>query len=53
MDLPRVTSKLVTVEQFPQYMAENSGNGSRGLRDQFLVRVPPPQYTTDLIQWNL
>ena len=37
MDLPRVTSALVTVEQFPQYMKEKSDNDYKALRDQYLV----------------
>ena len=39
MDLPRVTSALVTVEQFPQYMKEKSENDYKALRDQYLVSV--------------
>ena len=39
MDLPTVSRLLVTVDQFPQYMEENSGNSSRALRDQYLVSV--------------
>ena len=37
MGLPTVTSDLVAVEQFPQFVREKSENGSKGLRDQFLV----------------
>jgi protein tyrosine phosphatase len=36
MGLPTVTSALVTVEQFPQFVREKNENGSKGLRDQFL-----------------
>ena len=37
MDLPVVSSRLVNIEQFDQYMRENGENEGRGLRDQFLV----------------
>ena len=37
MGLPTVTSALVTVEQFPQFVREKNEDGSKGLRDQFLV----------------
>ena len=37
LELPKVISCPVTVEQFPQYMEEKRANSSRFLRDQFLV----------------
>ena len=37
LDLPTVTSELVSVDQFPQYMADKMANGGKGLRDQYLV----------------
>lgn len=44
MELPTVTSELVTVDQFPQYMKEKNDNGSKELRNQYLVSM-----STDLV----
>lgn len=39
MELPTVTSALVTVNQFPQYMQEKNDNGSKALRNEYLVSM--------------
>ena len=49
MGLPTVTSDLVAVEQFPQFVREKSENGSKGLRDQFLVS----RHTTSSLHHSL
>ena len=38
LELPKVTSVPIPLDEFAAYMEEKRINGCRGLRDQFLVR---------------
>ena len=38
LELPKVTSVPIPLDEFAAYMEEKRTNGCRGLRDQFLVR---------------